>query len=154
MLVHSFLPLVAFRSRLKTFSCKHPSLFYRANSSVKLKSRETRSPIKLSENARQVFEMMLKGDNNREAVQIGYQQSKDGLQMVFSFNFLNQSEVEMVESRCPPDEYATIFEDDFIHYKLYVHPNALMKVIGATVDVDTESMKFSLQDEEGLPLEA
>lgn len=154
MRVHNFLPLVAFRRRLETCSCKQASLFYRANSSVKLKSRETRSPVKLSKNARQVFEMMLKGDNNREAVQISYQQSKDGLQMVFSFNFLHQSEVEMVESRSPPDEYATIFADDSIHYKLYVHPNALMKVIGATVDVDIESMNFSLQDKEGLPLEA
>ena len=151
---------MALRNHVKTASYKHPLLFCHASSSVRQRSRrltrESRSPVKLSESARNSFEMMLKGDNNHQAVQVGYQQSKDGLHMVFSFNFLCQSEVEVVESRSPPDEYATIFADESasIHYKLYVHPNALMKVMGASVDIDIETMEFHLQDEEGLPLEA
>ncbi len=151
---------MALRSHVKAPSYKHPLLICRASSSGKHKSRrptrESRSPVKLSESARHAFEMMLKDGNNYEAVQVGYQQSKDGLNMVFSFNFLCQSEVEIVESRSPPDEYTTIFADKSasINYKLYVHPNALMKVMGATVDIDIETMEFRLLDGEGLPLEA
>ena len=160
MRLHSFLPVMALRSHMKAPSYKHPLLICRASSSRRQKSRrltrESRSPVKLSESAKNAFEMMLEDGNNYEAVQIGYQQSKDGLNMVFSFNFLSQSEVEIVESRSPPDEYTTIFADESasINYKLYVHPNALMKVMGATVDIDIETMEFRLLDGEGLPLEA
>ena len=93
---------MALRSHMKAPSYKHPLLICRASSSRRQKSRrltrESRSPVKLSESAKNAFEMMLEDGNNYEAVQVGYQQSKDGLNMVLPYSGLNLEGKDLMKS--------------------------------------------------------
>eukprot|EP00943_MAST-04B_sp_MAST-4B-sp1_P000667 g667.t1 len=118
-------------------------------------SRDFRDPVTLSENAKQMFHLMLESNSNYKAIQIGYRQSEDTLGMTYTFDMLDGEGVEQAESRRPPDEFTTIYEDKEknIKYRCYVHPHALMKVMGATIEVDLDTVEFKLLDEEGFLLE-
>jgi hypothetical protein len=118
-------------------------------------SRVFRDPVTLSENAKKTFKLMLESNSNCKAIQIGYRQSEDTLGMTYTFDMLDGEGVELAESRRPPDEFTTIYEDkeSNIKYRCYVHPHALMKVMGATIEVDLDTVEFKLLDKEGFLLE-
>lgn len=118
-------------------------------------SRKLRDPVNLSNNAKELFKLMLQGDTKYEAIQVGYRQSEDTLGMVYTFDMIDKDGVKEAENRRPPDEFTTIYEDEKndIDYRCYVHPHALMKVMGATVEANLDTLEFKLLDEEGFLLE-
>ena len=80
--------------------------------------------------------------------------------MVFSFSFVNANELdeqdegvslEVDEDGTPKSPRDAL--DDGLP-KLYVHHNAFLKVLGATVDVNTENITPVLYDKEGFELDA
>ena len=80
--------------------------------------------------------------------------------MVFSFSFVNKDELneqdegvslEVDEDGNPKSPRDAL--DDGLP-KLYVHHNAFLKVLGATVDVDTKNITPKLYDKEGFELDA
>ena len=114
--------------------------------------RESRQPVRVTPNATKFFCHILDskkalGVEDVVAVQLGYRQSVSSPAMVYTFDFLDNSDIFACKTRRPPDEYTEL--DKGKGYLLYVHPNALMKVLGATVDVDLDTLQFLLKDEEG-----
>lgn len=66
--------------------------------------------------------------------------------MVYSFRFVDAQDIDE-----KLDESVALWEDDATDnkLKLYVHHNAFLKVLGATLDVDVEKVTPILYDREG-----
>ena len=112
------------------------------------KVRPPRQPIKVSTKASDFFQSLVASNESAVAIRVGYKQSKGSLSMVYSFDFMGKADVDEAESRRPPDERLKLDS-----CSVYIDPSALMKVMGATVDVDLDSFKVQLLDPEGHPLE-
>ena len=90
-------------------------------------------------------------------IQLTYSQSTTGEpRMVFGFSFLRASalhpndeavSLEVLEDGETPKPPAEALEDGLP--KLYVHHDAVLKVLGATLDVDEERLVPILYDKEG-----
>jgi hypothetical protein len=162
---------------LQTRSLSAPaaaSPFATANigSPSKKRARRTFVPriaaVQLTEKARTFFKALLSNPPRPEiiGVMLNYDQSKTGEpRMVFSFSFVTAKDIdpmydegvslELVES-LSPDSTETILVPkppaesrlDGLP-KLYVHHNGFLKVLGATVDVDTTTVTPILYDREG-----
>ena len=111
--------------------------------------RSPRQPIKVTPDASTFLQSLVASKESVEGIRIGYKQSKDSLAMVYSFEFMGKPEVEEAENRRPPDEKLALE-----NCSVYIDPPALMKVMGATIDVDFETLQLKLLDTEtGFPLE-
>jgi hypothetical protein len=137
----------------------------------KRKSRRSFVPskaaVQLTEKARKFFKLLLENPPRSGVIGImlNYDQSQSGEpRMVFSFSFVTAEEIdpdqdegvslELIESidaqgkaTMVPKPPAESRADGLP--KLYVHHNAFLKVLGATIDVDTESVTPILYDREG-----
>ncbi|VEU39600.1 unnamed protein product [Pseudo-nitzschia multistriata] len=132
--------------------------------------------VRLTEAARTLFRRLLAHQKPpRAGILLDYQQSSSGQpRMVFSFRFVASEdelhendegvslEVVEVETRDPDTGESTLemvpkppaeAAGDGLP-KLYVHHNAFLKVLGATVDVDAETMTPRILDKEGFELDA
>ena len=76
--------------------------------------------------------------------------------MVFSFDFITSDalggedepvSLELLDDGVTPKSPADSLEDGLP--KLYIHHNAFMKVLGATLDLDVETLTPKLLDREG-----
>ena len=99
---------------------------------------------------------MLSDDNVPQAdvvgIMLGYQQTTTGKpRMVFLFDFLREGQLETFDeavSLCDKndddDDQENDNDNDDHHRRrnLYVHRNAFMKVLGATIDFDWEGNKI------------
>lgn len=80
--------------------------------------------------------------------------------MVFSFRFVSKDELHKrdegvsleVDEEGNPKSPGDALDDGLP--KLYIHHNAFLKVLGATVDVDTKTLTPVLHDKEGFELDA
>jgi len=110
----------------------------------------------MTDNARKLFVNLLDSKPEKDGVLLDYHQSSTGEpRMVFSFRFVTLDELvdddeavslEVNEDGTPKSPREAI---DDGKPKLYVHHNALLKVLGATVDVDMENITPILYDREG-----
>lgn len=87
--------------------------------------------------------------------------------MVFAFDYVSRKDLdpmdegvslELVEEKNRNGETSMVPKSptDSLNDglpKLYIHHNAFMKVLGATVDVDTETVNPILYDREGNPMD-
>lgn len=126
-----------------------------------------KAAVKLTDKAREFFKTLLDNPPRKDivGVMLNYGQPQSGEpRMVFSFQFVTADEIDwdqdegvslelvkevdrngnMVEVPKPPSDS----QFDGLP-KLYVHHNAFLKVLGATVDVDTEAVSPVLYDREG-----
>jgi len=136
-----------------------------------------KAAVQLTEKARKFFKLLLKNPPRPDiiGIMLNYGQPRSGEpRMVFSFDFVTAKDVdfdqdegvslELVEE---PDRTAAAGNDNntpppMIKVpkpprdsqndglpKLYVHHHAFLKVLGATVDVDTETVTPILYDRQG-----
>lgn len=120
-----------------------------------------KAAVELTVKARTLFQKLLQNHPSRDGVLLNYNQSSTGEpRMVFSFSFVSKDEIdpqyegvslEVDEDGNPKSPRDSL--DDGLP-KLYVHHNAFLKVLGATVDVDTEKITPVLFDREGFELDA
>lgn len=120
-----------------------------------------KAAVALTETARNLFRKLLENNPEKDGILLNYNQSSSGQpRMVFSFSFVTKDELhendegvslEVDETGAPKNPSEAL--DDGIP-KLYVHHNAFIKVLGATVDVDTATMTPKLFDKEGFELDA
>jgi len=127
--------------------------------------------VALTPKARTFFKSLLenvatnqsdKGSSDAEddpiiGVQLTYSQSTTGEpRMVFGFSFLRSSaldpndeavSLEVLEDGETPKSPAEALDDGLP--KLYVHHDAVLKVLGSTLDVDEERLMPILYDKEG-----
>jgi hypothetical protein len=126
-----------------------------------------KAAVQLTEKARHFFKLLLESPPRKEVIGImlNFDQSKSGEpRMVFSFSFVAADEID-----CEQDEGVSLEliqsidanGEEFLAPKppeesrldglpkLYVHHNAFLKVLGATIDVDTETITPILYDPEG-----
>jgi hypothetical protein len=120
-----------------------------------------KAAVELTDKARTLFQKLLANHPSRDGILLNYNQSSTGEpRMVFSFSFVSKDEID------PQDEGVSLEVDadgnpkppkdalDDGLPKLYVHHNAFLKVLGAKVDVDTETLAPVLFDKEGFELDA
>ncbi|GKZ01431.1 hypothetical protein MPSEU_001093900 [Mayamaea pseudoterrestris] len=120
-----------------------------------------KAAVNLTEQARTFFKQLLDKPPRPDIVGIMlyYDQSKQhgDMRMVFSFDFVTPADIdlendeavslEVLEDGTTAKPYVDSLNDGLS--KLYVHHNAFMKVLGATVDVDLETLTPVLHDREG-----
>lgn len=116
-----------------------------------------KAAVELTDKSRGFFRRLLENPPRPEIVGVllNYDQSSSGEpRMVFSFQFVTQDDVGdaegvslEVDADGKPKPPAESWDDGLP--KLYVHPNAFLKVLGATVDVDTDKAEPILYDREG-----
>ena len=120
-----------------------------------------KAAVELTEKARMLFKKLLENHPSRDGILLNYNQSSTGEpRMVFSFSFVNQDDLDEqdegvsleVDEEGNPKSPKDALDDGLP--KLYVHHNAFLKVLGATVDVDTEKITPVLYDKEGFELDA
>ena len=120
-----------------------------------------KAAVELTEKARTLFKKLLENQPSRDGILLNYNQSSSGQpRMVFSFSFVSKDELHEqdegvsleVDEEGNPKSPRDALDDGLP--KLYVHHNAFLKVLGATVDVDTEKMTPILYDKEGHELDA
>lgn len=120
-----------------------------------------KAAVRLTDKARTLFQKLIDNHPSRDGILLNYNQSSTGEpRMVFSFSFVSKDEID------PQDEGVSLEVDadgnpkppkDALNDglpKLYVHHNAFLKVLGAKVDVDTETLAPVLFDKEGFELDA
>lgn len=136
-------------------------------SNKKIKGKKQRAfiprkaAVQLTEKARTFFKALLENPPRPDiiGIQLNYQQSKSTPRMVFAFTFVTAQDLgptdegvslEVVKNekgvtvpKAPADA-----QNDGLP-KLYVSGDAFLKVLGAKVDVDTESVAPILYDKEG-----
>ncbi|KAG7345975.1 hypothetical protein IV203_005042 [Nitzschia inconspicua] len=115
-----------------------------------------KAAVQLTDSARSLFQKLLDSKPDKAGILLDYHQSSSGQpRMVFSFRFVSKEELvdedegvtlELNEDGTPKSPRETWNDGK---PKLYVHHNAFMKVLGATVDVDRENMTPILYDREG-----
>lgn len=126
-----------------------------------------KAAVKLTDKARKFFKLLLDDPPRKDVVGImlNYGQPKSGEpRMVFSFDFVTADEIDgdqdegvslelvqqvdrhgnRIEVPKPPSES----QHDGLP-KLYVHHNAFLKVLGATLDVDAKTLTPIIYDREG-----
>lgn len=112
--------------------------------------------------ARKFFTLLLENPPaDKIGVMLHYDQSNTGEpRMVFSFDFCSAADLgpddEGVSLRVLADGITPVPPVDSLTDglpKLYVSGNAFLKVLGATVDVDIETMTPLLVDREGNPMD-
>ena len=124
-----------------------------------------RAAVSLTPGARTFFRSLLDGvasgpgddGDHVVGVVLTYGQSSTGEpRMVFGFDLLRSSDLdpghdavslEVLEDGVTPRSPAEALEDGLP--KLYVHRDAVLKVLGATVEVDRETLAPILRDKEG-----
>ena len=126
-----------------------------------------KAAVQLTENARLFFKQLLENPPRPGiiGIMLHYDQSKTGQpRMVFSFSFVTAGDLASSSSRNAegvslevvsdkkgnnmiPKPPADAWKDGLP--KLYVHPNAFLKVLGATLDVDSETVTPILLDQQG-----
>lgn len=120
-----------------------------------------KAAVELTENARTLFQKLLENHPTRDGILLNYNQSSTGEpRMVFSFSFVSRDELDEqdegvsleVDEDGNPKPPKDALDDGLP--KLYVHHNAFLKVLGATVDVDTKNITPILYDKEGFELDA
>jgi len=133
------------------------------NSSAKKRRRRLKfvprkAAVTLTDPSRQFFRRLLEKPPRPEiiGVMLHYDQASSGEpRMVFRFSFVSQDELhpndegvslEVTEEGTPKSP--TESENDGLS-KLYIHHNAFLKVLGCTVDVNTETLEPILYDREG-----
>jgi len=153
----------------KTFPRKQSSPFDSRNGKEEISSKKKKkrrrmfvpqnAAVKLTDKARLFFKKLLKNAPNKDVIGImlNYTQSSTGqFRMVFSFNFVTEKDIDRDQDEAvslevledgSPKPYAEALEDGLP--KLYVSHNAFIKVLGATVDVDTEKVEPILYNREG-----
>jgi hypothetical protein len=123
--------------------------------------------VQLTEKARKFFKLLLENPprDGVIGIMLNYDQSQSGEpRMVYSFSFVTAEEIdpdqdegvslELVESTDAQGHVVTVpkppaeSRNDGLP-KLYVHHNAFLKALGATIDVDTETVTPILYDREG-----
>jgi len=151
-----------------TLTTKTPN---KARNSRKRKFIPRKAAVALTPKARTFFKSLLenvatnqsdKGSSDAEddpiiGVQLTYSQSTTGEpRMVFGFSFLRSSaldpndeavSLEVLEDGETPKSPAEALDDGLP--KLYVHHDAVLKVLGSTLDVDEERLMPILYDKEG-----
>mmetsp|Transcript_22685 Transcript_22685/g.56177 ORF Transcript_22685/g.56177 Transcript_22685/m.56177 type:complete len:240 (+) Transcript_22685:92-811(+) len=119
-----------------------------------------KAAVELTEKSRTLFKKLLE-NSSKDGILLNYNQSSTGEpRMVFSFSFVNKDELDEqdegvsleVDEEGNPKSPKDALDDGL--QKLYVHHNAFLKVLGATVDVDTEKLTPKLFDKEGFELDA
>ena len=126
-----------------------------------------KAAVQLTDRARKFFQLLLKDPPRKNVVGImlNYGQPKSGEpRMVYSFDFVTAEDIDWdqdegvslelvsqidrhgnrIDIPKPPSES----QHDGLP-KLYVHHHAFLKVLGATLDVDTETLTPILIDREG-----
>jgi hypothetical protein len=126
-----------------------------------------KAAVQLTDKAREFFKLLLQKPPREEiiGIMLNFDQSKSGEpRMVFSFDFVTLNDIDPEQ-----DEGVSLELIDHIDHegntvkvpkppaesrsdglpKLYVHHNAFLKVLSATVDVDTETITPILYDREG-----
>jgi len=117
-----------------------------------------KAAVQLTDQARNYFKVLLENPPRPQiiGVMLSYHQSKTGEpRMVFAFDFVTEHDIgpddEGVSLEVLPDGTpkppAESMHDGLP--KLYVNHDAFLKVLGATVDVDMESVAPILYDREG-----
>jgi hypothetical protein len=116
-----------------------------------------KSAVQLTDTARDLFIKLLQRKPDKHGIVLDYHQSSTGEpRMVFSFRFVQKEEDLSENDECVPLQLnddgtpkspKDVLEDD--EPKLYIHHNAFMKVLGAKVDVDMETLTPILYDKEG-----
>ena len=126
--------------------------------------------VQLTEKTRKFFKQLLDNPVRSDIVGImlNYDQSKSGEpRMVYTFQFVTESDIDpeqdegvslelVPSSKIDPITSEPILipklpidsKDDGLP-KLYIHHHAFLKVLGATIDVDTETIAPILYDREG-----
>ena len=158
------------KSPLVTHTLSSPLANTNANNSPKktnkkkkkLKFIPRKAAVELTEKARTLFQKLLENHPTRDGILLNYTQSSTGEpRMVFSFSFVSKDELvdqdegvslEIDEETGNPKSPRDALDDGLP--KLYVHHNAFIKVLGATVDVDTENITPVLYDKNGFKMDA
>lgn len=115
-----------------------------------------KAAVELTDRARTFFKAILTSNPEKDGIILNYQQASSGQpRMVFSFGFVTKDQIspedegislELLEDGTPKSPKDSM--NDGLP-KLYIHHNAFLKVLGATVDVNTESLSPVLYDREG-----
>eukprot|EP00547_Thalassionema_nitzschioides_P005726 CAMPEP_0194219402 /NCGR_PEP_ID=MMETSP0156-20130528/25880_1 /TAXON_ID=33649 /ORGANISM="Thalassionema nitzschioides, Strain L26-B" /LENGTH=118 /DNA_ID=CAMNT_0038949047 /DNA_START=167 /DNA_END=523 /DNA_ORIENTATION=+ len=111
----------------------------------------------MTEDTRSFFRKLLENQKDSDiiGIMLNYHQSSAGLHMVFSFDFAKKSDIgpkeepvslEVLEDGSPKPPIDSMHDG---LPKLYVHHNAVMKVLGGKLDVDLDSLKLTIYDREG-----
>ena len=116
-----------------------------------------KSAVQLTDTARNLFIKLLESKPDKHGIILDYHQSSTGEpRMVFSFRFVQKEDDLSENDECVPlqlnDDGTPKSPKDNLsddEPKLYIHHNAFMKVLGAKVDVDTETMTPILYDKAG-----
>jgi hypothetical protein len=172
--VTSFAPSSPFGgSGIDDKQAQSPRSNARTSSGRRRKFIPRKAAVALTPKARTFFQSLLKnaaanqskqtdGDAKQSddaiiGIQLTYSQSTTGEpRMVFGFSFLRASalhpndeavSLEVLEDGETPKAPADALEDGLP--KLYVHHDAVLKVLGATLDVDEERLMPILYDKEG-----
>mmetsp|Transcript_7232 Transcript_7232/g.9188 ORF Transcript_7232/g.9188 Transcript_7232/m.9188 type:complete len:235 (-) Transcript_7232:278-982(-) len=119
-----------------------------------------KAAVKLTPKARTTLKSLLQNgpnDPNIIGIMLKFQQSNTGQpRMVFNFEFVRRHQIEendepvsleVKDDGVTPHDPQDSWDDGL--QKLYVHHNAFMKVLGATLDIDQESLTPILHDREG-----
>jgi len=146
-------------SPLANMNASGPSMKSPKNRKKKFVPRK--AAVELTERARTLFQKLLENHPSKDGILLNYNQSSTGEpRMVFSFSFVNKDELNEqdegvsleVDEEGNPKSPRDALDDGLP--KLYVHHNAFLKVLGATVDVDTKNITPILYDKEGFELDA
>jgi hypothetical protein len=155
-----------------TLSSSLPKKRRRSAPSSRLKMRKP--PVTLTAPARIFFRQLLMSTTIRDdviGILLDYHQSTSGQpRMVYSFRFVTATDIdESLDESVPlweeeekhddndeahnnedgPKTISTSASSSSSHPKLYVHHNAFLKVLGATLDVDVATVTPILYDREG-----
>lgn len=159
-----------------SFSTQTRPLLYRASMMLSINSPDSSSvatpkkkrkhafipqsaAVKLTESARTFFKRLLETPPRPEiiGIMLNLSQSKEGdMRMVFSFQFVSASDLaptdepvslEVLEDGITPKPFVESMNDGLP--KLYVNGDAFLKVLGASVDIDKDSLTPILHDREG-----
>lgn len=120
-----------------------------------------KAAVALTEKARTLFKQLVENHPSKDNVLLNYTQSSTGEpRMVFSFSFVATEDLVQqdegvsleVDDEGKPKAPLEAVDDGLP--KLYIHHNAFLKVLGATVDVDTTNITPILYDKEGFEMDA
>ena len=118
-----------------------------------------KAAVQLTEAARTFFQKLLQDPPRPEIIGIllSYQQAAEQVKMMYHFEFITEVpdmaegvSLEVLEDGTPkpPDQS----QNDGLP-KLYLHPDAFLKVLGATIDVNPDTHVITLLDREGNQLD-
>lgn len=115
-----------------------------------------KASVNLTPKSRKFFKTLLSKRDGAAGIMLRYEQSKTEPRMIFNFGFVTQEELgvddepvslEVTEDGITPKSHKESIDDGL--QKLYIHHNAFMKVLGATIDMDEDGMTPVLYDREG-----